>query len=123
MLTQDTIEAFNGRLTVDFNTIKNMAEKSGVLGSVWNAWQTQWTGAPISTGRIKYTTGGNWASRQGDVYLTQAELQAKFGINEWGNARQITVEQTATQVGQKRTGIKTTLVEKIDRQVVGDRVL
>jgi len=107
----------------NFNTIKNIAEKSGVLGTVWNAWQTQWTGAPISTGRVKYTTGGNWASRQGDVYLTQAELQAKFGITSWGNARQITVETTATQVGQKRTGIKTTLVEKIDRQVVGDRVL
>ena len=107
----------------NFSTIKNLAEKSGVLGSVWNAWQTQWTGAPISTGRIKYTTGGNWASRQGDVYLTQTELQAKFGINEWGNARQITVETQATQVGQKRTGIKTTLVEKIDRQIVGDRVL
>jgi len=107
----------------NFSTIKNLAEKAGVLGTVWNAWQTQWTGAPISTGRIKYTTGGNWASRQGDVYLTQAELQAKFGINEWGNARQITVETQATQVGQKRTGIKTTLVEKIDRQVVGDRVL
>ena len=107
----------------NFNTIKNIAEKSGVLGTVWNAWQTQWTGAPISTGRVKYTTGGAWASRQGDVYLTQAELQTKFGITSWGNARQITVEQTATQIGQKRTGIKTTLVEKIDRQVVGDRVL
>jgi hypothetical protein len=107
----------------NFNTIKNIAEKAGVLGTVWNAWQTQWTGAPISTGRVKYTTGGNWASRQGDVYLTQAELQARFGITSWGNARQITVDSTATQVGQSRTGIKTTLVEKIDRQVVGDRVL
>jgi hypothetical protein len=107
----------------NFNTVKNLAEKAGVLGTVWNAWQTQWSGAPISTGRVTYTTGGNWASRQGDVYLTQAELQAKFGITEWGNARQITVEQTATQVGQKRTGIKTTLVEKIDRQVVADRIL
>jgi hypothetical protein len=107
----------------NFNTIKNLAEKAGVLGTVWNAWQTQWTGAPISTGRVTYTTGGNWASRQGDVYLTQAELQARFGITSWGNARQITVDSTATQVGQSRTGIKTTLVEKIDRQVVGDRVL
>ena len=107
----------------NFSTVKNLAEKAGVLGTVWNAWQTQWTGAPISTGSIKYTTGGNWASRQGDVYLTQAELQAKFGITSWGNARQITVETTATQVGQNRTGVKTSLVEKIDRQVVGDRVL
>jgi hypothetical protein len=107
----------------NFNTIKNLAEKAGVLGTVWNAWQTQWTGAPVSTGRVVYTTGGNWASRQGDVYLSQAELQARFGITSWGNARQITVDSTATQVGQSRTGIKTTLVEKIDRQVVGDRVL
>jgi len=107
----------------NFNTVKNLAEKAGVLGSVWNAWQTQWTGAPISTGRVKYTFGGNWASGFGDVRLSQAEVQARFGINDWGNARQITVEQTATQVGQSRTGIKTTLVEKIDRQVVGDRIL
>ena len=107
----------------NFNTVKNVAEKAGVLGTVWNAWQTQWSGAPISTGRVTYTTGGEWASRRGDVYLSQAELQTKFGITEWGNARQITVEQTATQIGQNRTGIKTTLVEKIDRQIVGDRVL
>jgi hypothetical protein len=107
----------------NFNTIKNLAEKAGVLGTVWNAWQTQWTGAPISTGSIKYTTGGNWASRMGDVYLSQAELQTKFGITSWGNARQITVETTAQQVGRNRTGIKTSVVEKIDRQIVGDRVL
>jgi hypothetical protein len=107
----------------NFNTVKNLAEKAGVLGSVWNAWQTQWTGAPISTGAVKYTFGGNWASGFGDVRLSQAEVQARFGITSWGNARQITVEQTATQVGQSRTGIKTTLVEKIDRQVVGDRIL
>ena len=107
----------------NFTTIKNLAEKAGVLGTVWNAWQTQWTGAAINTGQVKYTTGGNWASHMGDVYLTQAELQAKFGITSWGNARQITVSSTATQVSQSRTGVKTTLVERIDRQVVGDRVL
>jgi hypothetical protein len=107
----------------NFNTVKNLAEKAGVLGTVWNAWQTQWTGAPISTGRVVYTFGSNWASGQGDVRLSQAEVQARFGIQGWGNARQITVDQTATQIGQSRTGIKTTVVEKIDRQVVGDRIL
>jgi hypothetical protein len=107
----------------NFNTVKNLAEKAGVLGTVWNAWQTQWTGAPISTGRTKFTFGGAWASGQGDVRLSQAEVQARFGITGWGNARQITVDSTATQIGQSRTGIKTTVVEKIDRQVVGDRIL
>jgi hypothetical protein len=107
----------------NFNTIKNIAEKAGALGTVWNAWQTQWTGAPVNTGRTVFTTGRAWASDRGDVKLGVAEFNARFGTTGNGNARQITVEQTATQVGQARTGVKTSLVTKIDRQVVGDRVL
>ena len=107
----------------NFNTIKNIAEKAGALGTVWNAWQTQWTGAPVNTGRTVFTTGWAWASGFGDVRLGVADFNARFGTGGNGNARQITVEQTATQVGQARTGVKTSLVTKIDRQVVGDRVL
>ena len=106
----------------NYNTIKNIAEKRGVLGTIWNAWQNTWSGASVSTTQV-LTFGSNWASGFGDVRLSQAEVQARFGIAEWGNARQITTESTATQVGQSRTGVKTTLVTKIDRQVVGDRVL
>ena len=107
----------------NYSTIKNIAERRGVLGTVWNAWQNSWTGSSVNTGRTKFTFGGEWASGFGDVRLSQAEVQARFGITGWGNARQITVESTATQVGQSRTGVKTSLVTKIDRQVVGDRVL
>jgi hypothetical protein len=107
----------------NFNTIKNIAERSGVLGTVWNAWQTQWSGAPVNTGRTVFTAGWAWASGFGDVRVSGAELAARFGGAAGGNARQVTVETTATQVGQARTGIKTSLVTKIDRQVVGDRVL
>jgi hypothetical protein len=106
----------------NFTTVKNIAEKTGVLGTVWNAWQTQWTGASTNS-NIKYTFGGNWASGFGDIRLSKAEADAKFGNVGWGNARQITVESTATEVGQSRTGIKTSLVQKIDRQIIGDRVL
>jgi hypothetical protein len=107
----------------NYSTIKNIAERRGVLGTVWNAWQNSWTGASVSSGAVKFTFGSQWASGFGDVRLSQAEVQARFGITGWGNARQITVESTATQVGQSRTGVKTSLVTKIDRQVVGDRVL
>ena len=106
----------------NFNTLKAIAERSGVLGTVWNAWQTQWTGAS-SAARTTFTFGNAWASGFGDVRLSQAEVQARFGIGGWGNARQITVDTVATQVGQTRTGTRTTLVQKIDRQVVADRVL
>jgi hypothetical protein len=110
----------------NFNTIKNIAERSGVLGSVWNAWQTQWSGTAVATGSTVFTTGNQWASGQGDVKLSIEDFNNRFGVSQVGavnNARQVTVETTATQVGQSRTGIKTSLVTKIDRQVVGDRVL
>jgi len=110
----------------NFNTIKNIAERSGVLGSVWNAWQTQWSGTAVATGSTVFTTGNQWASGFGDVKLSIEDFNNRFGVSQVGavnNARQVTVETTATQVGQSRTGIKTSLVTKIDRQVVGDRVL
>jgi hypothetical protein len=110
----------------NFNTIKNIAEKAGVLGTVWNAWQTQWSGAPVATGaQTTFTTGNEWASGFGDVRLSIADFNARFGAagGAVNNARQVTVSTTATQVGQSRTGVKTSLVAKIDRQVVADRVL
>jgi hypothetical protein len=110
----------------NFNTIKNIAEKAGALGTVWNAWQTQWSGTPVATGSTVFTTGNQWASGRGDVRLSIADFNNRFGVSQVGainNARQVTVQQTATQVGQSRTGVKTSLVTRIDRQVVGDRVL
>lgn len=109
----------------NFNTIKNIAEKAGVLGTVWNSWQNQWAGTPVSVGRVKYTAGDNWASGFGDVRISIAEMNARFGAAARGhtNARQVTVETTAQQIGQSRTGTKTTLIAKIDKQVVADRVL
>jgi len=106
----------------NFTAISTVLEKSGALGTVWNSWQTQWSGA-TRTARTVYTTGGNWASRQGDVYLNQQQLQAKFGINNWGNARQITVQTTATEVGQARSGVRTVVIPTVDRQLVEDKVL
>jgi hypothetical protein len=84
----------------NFNTIKNIAEKAGVLGTVWNGWQTQWSGTPVSQGVQNFQQGG------------------------WGRGiRFFSTEITATQFGEVRTGVKTSLVTRIDRQVVGDRVL
>ena len=110
----------------NFNTIKGIAEKAGVLGTVWNSWQTQWSGTPVQTSRTVFTSGSNWASGQGDVRISIDEMRARFGVgnnNQIDNARQVTVATFATQVGQSRTGVKTSLVTKIDRQVVADRVL
>jgi len=109
----------------NFNTIQTLSEKAGVLGTVWNSWQTQWTGASQAIGRTVFTSGDNWASRRGDVFLSIGEFQQRFGgpgSNHW-NARQVTAEVTATQVGQTRTGTQTKVAVQIDRRLVEDRVL
>lgn len=95
----------------NFNTIKTLAEKAGVLGTVWNSWQTQWSGTSIATG----------VNTQRIVDYTRPH--ASTGIAGAGWLRNITTSTLATEVGQQRTGVRSTLVTKIDRQVVADRVL
>lgn len=109
----------------NYNTIATLAEKAGVLGTVWNAWQTNWTGAQTGAGRVTFTAGDNWASGFGDVRLGIGELQDRFGgagSSHW-NARQVTVEQSAQQVNQTRTGIRTAVKEKMEYKTVDDKVL
>jgi hypothetical protein len=95
----------------NFNTIKNIAEKAGVLGTVWNAWQTQWTGSSVAL----TTSTRNIVDR--------SRQHASSGAADSGWIRDVTTATVATQIGLARTGVRTSLVTQIDRQVVGDRVL
>ena len=114
----------------DFNTISTLAEKAGVLGTVWNAWQTQWTGVPVSAG-VRTFVGdqrgtGTVGWRDGLAADTDAStLNAMFGNVQgegWAH-RVVTTETFATQVGQTRTGINTQVVARIDKRQVDDKVL
>lgn len=119
----------------NFNTIKTLAEKAGVLGTVWNSWQTQWTGTSMAVSNQTFTAAnarwgnGVWANaraiNQGATQLTLEEMNARFGTGRGAGApaRQVTVQTVASQTGQSRTGVKTTVIAKIDRQVIADRVL
>lgn len=102
----------------NFNTLSALAEKAGVLGTVWNAWQTQWTG--VSTTSVTY--GGQYGAAAQARGLTGQAFSVGGGMSRYAGSYTVTTT-TATEVGQSRTGIKTSLVTKIDRQVVADRVL
>ncbi len=103
----------------NFSTINTLAEKAGALGTVWNAWQTQWTGQQVS-GTFGFANANAGSVNFGGVFGT---VSANFGSSGGGARRWVTAELTATQVGQTRSGIKTDIVAKIDKQVVADRVL
>lgn len=114
----------------NFNTIATLAEKAGVLGTVWNSWQTQWAGAPTTTtqtavGRFGAAWGGG-LNPAGALNLSPEALNARFGNGPaaagWAR-RELTVATTAQQVGQSRNGIKSTVVAQVDRRVIDDKVL
>lgn len=119
----DIIQQIEG----NYEVVRAAAERTGALGTVWNAWQTEWVGQPVSQGSIVYTFGDAWAAGRGDVRLTQNQAWERFAERlqdqQWGPARQITVERFATQIGQSRTGIKTSLAVKTDYQQVADRTV
>jgi hypothetical protein len=87
----DIIQAVEG----NYDTVRIMAEKAGVLGTVWNAWQTEWMGAQVQTA----------------AWVTDERPR-------------IVLNQTfARQVGQSRTGVNTAIALKTDYQQVDDRVV
>jgi len=94
----------------NYNLIKDLATRSGVINdsgmaTVWNSWQTEWIGKPIS---------------QGTRDLTRSEIVDRFGN---GPRRQVTIENFATAIGQSRTGVRTSLAVKTDYEQVADRTV
>ena len=107
----DVIQQIEG----NYNTILTLAQKAGALGTVWNAWQTEWIGEPVRTGSVSLnqnngrdllnSIGGNWHSS-----------------GNW-SLRSLTADIYATAVGQSRSGITTSVALKTDYQQVDDRVV
>lgn len=83
--------------------------KPGVLGTVWNAWQTTWSGVTGSSGTVTLnqsagrdllnSIGGNWHAN-----------------GNW-TLRTLTYETISQGHSQTRTGIRTSLVERNSTRV------
>ncbi len=81
----------------NFNTLLN--ENKDALGTVWNAWQTQWSGVVASN-----TTSNDIHDGQGGI------------------TRQ-TRTVTTTRSDLTRTGVNTQVLEKIDRESQGSKII
>jgi hypothetical protein len=95
---QDQTQLPEVRINREGNFDALLAE-SADLGTVWNAWQTNWVGEPttVST-EVLSTSSGSWS---GDP--------AQGG--EWVSGTEVSREITNTIETQSRTGIRTTVVE------------
>jgi hypothetical protein len=118
----------------NYNTMLAISEKAGILGTVWNAWQTQWTGVPVTTGDTTYIAdkrGVGVADSRGwgtVSNISDAALSALVGpgsagaLGGWAH-RIVKVETTATPIGQTRTGTQTSIELQTDYQVVGNNIV
>ena len=93
----------------NYNTILAISQKTGILGTVWGAWTTQWIGDTVKTG-------------SGSAHGSDTVKYAGSG-GGGGARRDVTFDTYATPVGMARTGINTRLELKTDYQQVDDRVV
>ena len=92
-----------------YDQLVNMAEESGVLGTVWNEWETNWTGTEIST----TTSGGT--SFEGEFWW--------LGGGRGQRGGQTTTTATTTTDNQARSGLRTTVVPDTQLKELGSRVV
>jgi hypothetical protein len=82
----------------NYNLIKTLTEKAGVLGTVWEAWQNEWTGKPY------------------DTFSAGVRVENRRPVID-------TIETIGTIIPQVRTGLNTSLALKTDYQEVADRTV
>jgi hypothetical protein len=112
----------------NFNAVYALAASTGVLGTVWNAWQTQWSGVTASsTTVIDYGVHTQTYTVNGVTYQ-RAATDDQYGYaggaaRGVGMARTIVLETDATTTGYSRTGINTQIVPQITNTVTDDKVV
>lgn len=111
----------------NFDAVRTALESSGALGTVWNAWQTQWTGVPQTISETRET-----AVLQAGI---GTDFDQRFGVgrqvNPWAGpaagqgvgVRTVTLQRIATETGQSRTGVRTSVISRIDRRLLDDRIV
>lgn len=89
-----------------------LSTKNALEGTVWNSWQTTWTGASTVIDQTETTVKQAWGQhiQNGNIFESSGYLT--------------TIKTTTSrQVGQTRTGVKTTVTATTDYEQVGDRLV
>jgi hypothetical protein len=92
-----------------YDSLIEMADSSGAIGTVWNEWQTNWTGEPVSSTTETQTNSVN----SGDGITGSTTVITDI-------ATTITATTTATST---RSGVRTSMVPDTVLTNMGDRVV
>ena len=104
-----------------YDQFVTMAEESGILGTQWNEWETNWTGTEVDVSVV--TTGGG---RMNDWWDVGIGGEGGFGgFRGFGFQPQSNTTTTATTVTtqQARTGLTTSIASDTVTKELGSKVV
>lgn len=90
-----------------YDSFRDLADAAGVTGTVWNEWQTNWSGVVSSTSSSVSSAGRN----------------TQIGNQIWSTTNTATTTITTTQTNQSRSGIRTDVVPDTVTTDLGQRVV
>ena len=96
-------------INVEGNFDQLVAQVGNAMGTVWNSWQTQWSGVSVSNDIVsqtnRTTSSANW-----------------WGTTITSFQDTVTRTTTTTTEQQTRTGINTQVIAQIDEESQGDKL-
>ena len=104
-----------------YDQFVTMAEESGILGTQWNEWETNWTGTEVD---VSTTAGGG--GRMNDWWdVDVGNEMGQGGFRGAGFQRQSNTTTTATTVTtqQARTGLTTSIASDTVTKELGSKVV
>ena len=109
-----------------YEQFKQMAEEAGILGTVWNEWETNWTGVETDS---QTTGGGGGRGRRGGGFrpwwLDGEDFERGLGTFGFGGNRgnSTTTTTTTTTQNQSQSGLNTELAFDTVLRSDGTRVV
>ncbi len=99
----------------------NVDPQTGFAPTVWNSWETNWTGVDITeTTRTRETSqGGEW---RGWLGQPGGGVRPGFGTRVT-TTHEDTIRNTRRTGVESRTGLRTVITESWDKTSVGDRTI
>ena len=111
-MDDDRIPSISINVEGNYEQMLREQTEAGTLGTVWNSWNTTWTG------NRRESSSSDIQRREDNATLRAARRAGTGG----GLARRVTTTTSSVDVRQNRTGTNTRLVERIDNISAGDRV-
>ena len=97
-----------------YNSLLDSINESGVLGTIWGEWETNWTGST--------TIGGNWGWLGRTFKPNWQQVSVNSGTGRWLRERTFARGDIITS-RQSRTGLRNDIVIDTELETIDDKIV